>query len=370
MKGKKRIIAALLIFVLVLSLAACSSNSPSAGDAGGGSSSDGGSSSTATDDADDWTGLELKFVSNYTAETSTMVVIQHWMDRVEEETDGKIKTTFFGGDTLMKSTDQFPGLLDGVADVILTDTSYNAEYWPLSRAYTLPGLIVDNSIVSTYAASEFIRTSDYPEFNQVKMMWALGLDTPGFMGNKPITKLEDFKGLQVRTNSFSKDPIEALGATAVALPAPEVYEALLKGTVDTNIMGFAALIDWKLDEVTKYEIVVPGITNTFHYCAMNIDVWNSIPKKYQDAIEKVNDECVGVIAPIQSEMTAKGMKQAEEKGLSVTTIEGAELERILEQAGTFRDEWIADMEAKGEPGQEVWDKLVALVDKYNAQYGN
>jgi TRAP-type C4-dicarboxylate transport system substrate-binding protein len=213
---------------------------------------------------DDWEGLELKFVSMYTTETSTYESIKHWMDRIEEETDGKIKTTFYGGDTLMKSTDQLPGVLDGIADVVLTDTSYNAEYWPLSRAYTLPGLIVDNSAVSTYAASEFIRTSDYPEFKQMKMLWALGLDTPGFMGNVPIEKLEDFKGLQVRCNSFSKGPIEAVGAAAVAIPAPEVYEALLKGTVDTNIMGYAALIDWRLDEVTKYEVFIPGITNTFH----------------------------------------------------------------------------------------------------------
>jgi TRAP-type C4-dicarboxylate transport system substrate-binding protein len=366
---RKKIFAFVIIACMTFVFAACgSTDTPDAAttESGSASASQGSESSAAAD----WKGLTLKFVSNYTAESSGAAVINHWIKRVEEVTDGKIKTTFYPQDTLVKSAEQFQAVLNGVADIALTDPGFNPEYWPVSSGYAIPGLIIDNSSVSTYVADEFITTADFPEFDQVKMLFGFGLNTPGFMGKKPITKLEDFKGLQIRTTGFTKLPVEGLGATAVGMPAPEVYEALLKGTVDETIMGLNSLLDWNLNEVISYCIQVPGISNIFHYCCMNNDVWNSIPKEYQDAIEKVNDECVALAAPIYSGVTEEGLVIAAEKGVECTVISEEEDNRILEALKPVRDKWISDVDAQGLDGQAAWDLYVSLANKYNAEYGD
>jgi TRAP-type mannitol/chloroaromatic compound transport system substrate-binding protein len=77
--------------------------------------------------------------------------------------------------------------------------------------------------------------------------------------HKPIHRLADFKGLKMRTAGVWAELLPGLGASAVILPASDVYQALEKRLVDaiewadpgTNLpLGF--------HQVAKY-IIVPGV---------------------------------------------------------------------------------------------------------------
>jgi TRAP-type mannitol/chloroaromatic compound transport system substrate-binding protein len=65
---------------------------------------------------------------------------------------------------------------------------------------------------------------------------------------KPITKMEDFKGMKFRTNGLAIDLFTAMGAAVNALPAAEIVPALDRGLLDgaefnnatsDRILGFA-----------------------------------------------------------------------------------------------------------------------------------
>ena len=313
--------------------------------------------------------VELKMVTNYGTSHRALAVAEHWAKRVEEETGGRVKTEIFPSEVLLKNQEFYPGMLDGVVDVVTQDPSYNPEMFQLMAAFNLPGIQMDNSKVATYVANDFYR-SDFDELKRAKFLFAIGLAPSGIESNVKIEKLEDFKGLQIRANAFAAPPIAALGAAPVGLTAAEIYEALLKGTIDASCIPFDALVNWNLAEVCKYAIIVPVITNTTHYCAMNIERWNSFPDDIKAAIEKVNLECIEMSAPLWDAMCDEGVQLSLEKGVEVYTLADAEIAKIIQVLEPLQEIWVTEMNALGLPGREALDKLKELAEKYNAQYGN
>ena len=81
----------------------------------------------------------------------------------------------------------------------------------------------------------------------------------GLSSNKRATKMEDFKGMKVRTWGWYLDILNELGASGVATPGGEVYLALQTGVLDAAEFSSPAA-NWPMgfDEVTKY-IIEPGV---------------------------------------------------------------------------------------------------------------
>ncbi len=61
------------------------------------------------------------------------------------------------------------------------------------------------------------------EFADVKLVWNAQIEVcPLFTASKPVTTLEDLKGLKIRTVSPQfKERVDAWGATAVSVPLGE-----------------------------------------------------------------------------------------------------------------------------------------------------
>jgi tripartite ATP-independent transporter DctP family solute receptor len=71
---------------------------------------------------------------------------------------------------------------------------------------------------------------------------------------RPITKLEDFQGLKIRTiqNPVFLDTFNALGANAVPMPFPEVYTALESKAIDGAENTYVTIATSKFNEVQRY----------------------------------------------------------------------------------------------------------------------
>jgi TRAP-type transport system periplasmic protein len=71
---------------------------------------------------------------------------------------------------------------------------------------------------------------------------------------RPITKVDDFKGLKIRTmqNPVYVDMFNTLGANSVPMAWPEVYAALETKAIDGQENPFAIVSTNKINEVQKY----------------------------------------------------------------------------------------------------------------------
>lgn len=134
---------------------------------------------------------------------------------------------------------------------------------------------------------------------------------------RPITKLDDFKGLKIRTMEvpLHKDGYRALGASLVPLPFGEIYTALQTGVVDGNENGPATLEAMKFYEVQKYVTYLPVVSNGGVFL-MSLKTFNKLSPEHQKVImdclavwtKAMDDECLRQDKEALAKMEAKGTK--------------------------------------------------------------
>jgi len=361
---KKSTLAVLLSHLLIVGLlSGCS------GGASGTSSSPGQSAADPNDlkaALANFKPITLNWAISMGASHKSNEVFNYFCDRINKLTEGKITITPYPGETLVKNTDIYESLVNGIVDMGEADPFYSFSYFPLVSAYFLPGISFKNSTAATYAANEWFQ-SDFPELKKAKFLWAYGMSPSNLLTNKKIVDLKDFKGVQIRATGYAIKAVEALGASAVGITPGETYEALLKGTADAALMPAEALKNWKYGEVLKYTAGVSGISTVTHYVAINQDVWNSFPPAIQKVFEDVSAECVQKIAPLWDEMDQAGIAYGKEHGMEYYEVPKETLQTWWDKLAPIQNNWVKEKAAQGLDAQAALDRLKELADKYNAQ---
>lgn len=148
----------------------------------------------------------------------------------------------------------------------LTGTETNA--WLMSGGQELWDEVAAQFNVKSFAASN------------------TGVQMAGWF-NKEINGPDDFKGLTMRMPGLGGEVISQLGATAVTLPAGEIFQALQSGTIDaTEFVGPWNDLTLGFYQVAKY-YYWPGIHEpaTVASCGINLDVWNDMSDWEKSIIE-------------------------------------------------------------------------------------
>lgn len=289
-------------------------------------------------------------------------VVTEFVEKVEEETDGRIKISSYSGASLAEPDEHFDAAATGSVDIALSVHGYTPGEFPLSPVVELPFMSKTSMEGSTklwQLYNEFDEFKD--EYAGTVPLWLYTAD-PGHLHtvSKPVKSLEDLKGMRIRSPSpEASEWLEALGATPVSMPMNETYEALERGVVDGTIGSWEAVVAWGLDEVINYS-TVGNFYNTTKYVVMNEDVWNSLSEEDQEIIREISEEMVTRSAEMFDEWTQIGIESADEKGVEVYELSEAELEEWKEYIMPTVENWIKKVEEKGLPGQEVYDRAIEL----------
>jgi len=295
-------------------------------------------------------------------------------DRVAAETPHTVDFAWHYGGALLGATEIYEGVANGAADIGTTCPSYTMGIFPLTMGIELPGYNNDNALVASLTINEAWKQSKdlQAEYDDVKVMffWATG---PGdFMTNKPVEKLEDLSGLQIRAAGGSALAISALGGTPVSLPMSESYVSLDSGIVDGILGPTDTLKGFRLAEVTKYITKTPFVGyNVVFMKVMNKDTWNSLPKSVQKIFDEVNEKYVTEYGELRTDNTILGQKYAvDEYGHQIFELDQAEKDRWLEKVMPIVDNWTADVKDKGLPAEDTLKLYRDLDSKYSEMHGN
>lgn len=315
--------------------------------------------------------IELKlahfFPSTHPAETD---LVQPWAEAVEEATNGQVKITSYPGQTLLKADAIYDGVVDGVADMGLSCFAYTRGQFPVLEAFELPGITYKNSKVASRVAWEGVKELNPEEVQDTKLMMLLTTGPGDLFTKVPVEKLEDIKGLTIRATGLSAKTLEALGATPVAMPQSEGYEALSKGVVQGNLGPVEVLKGWKNAEVTDYVTQTPFLYNTVFFITMNLDRWNSLPPDVQEAIQEVNEEYFEKVAMgLWDKQNEEALKWAtEEEGIEVISLPEEEAQRWIELVEPIQQNFVNRMNEKGLQGEKILETVKQLAEKYNQEY--
>ena len=242
---------------------------------------------------------------------------------------------------------------------------YSRGVFPSMEAIDLP-MGYPNGRAATAIINDFYNKFKPKELSKVKVMY-LHAHGPGLLhSKKAVYKMEDLRGLKIRSYGFNAKVAEALGGVPVAMGQGGVYEALQKGVVDATLSPMEVLKGWKQGEVIKAttECYSVGYTAGF-YVAMNLKKWNSLPKDVQKVIAQVNKEWIAKHGKAWDDSDKAGREFTLSLGNKIIPLSKAESVRWAKAAAPVVDGYIKDKGAKGLPAKAYVDFIKAGVKKYS-----
>ena len=132
-----------------------------------------------------------------------------WAAEVEKRSNGKVKITYYPGGALLKGPKIYDGILTGITDIGMSVFGYSRGVFPAMEVIDLPNAY-PNGKVATLVINDFYNTFKPKELDKVKVMY-LHAHGPGLLHTKkPVKRLEELKGLKVRSYGFNAKMVSAL----------------------------------------------------------------------------------------------------------------------------------------------------------------
>jgi len=286
-----------------------------------------------------------------------------WAKEVEKRSNGKVKITYHPGSVLLNPKNMYDGVLKGIADIGMGVFAYNKGIFPAMEAIDLP-MGYPNGKVATRVINDFFNKFIPKELSKVKVMY-LHAHGPGLLhSKKPIKKLEDMKGLKVRSTGSSARLVEVMGGVPVAMGQRGAYEALQKGVADATLSPIEVLKGWKQAEVIKSttECYSVGYTAGF-YVLMNLKKWNSLPKDIQKVIEEANKVWIAKHGKAWDDSDKAGREFTLSKGNKIIPLSKEESARWAKATQPVVDGYIKEKGAKGLPAKAYVEFIKAGIKK-------
>jgi len=288
-----------------------------------------------------------------------------WCKEVEKRTEGRVTVQYFAGQTLTKAKQTYESVMDGIADIGTSALAYTRGRFPVISAVDLP-FGYPSGVVATEVVNDLYNKLKPKEFDDTKVMY-IHAHGPGMIHTrgKAVRKLEDLKGLKIRSTGTSAEVVKYLGATPVPMPMPDSYQSLQKGVVDGSAYPFEANKGWKLGEVVDYATAAysSAYTTTF-FIVMNKDKWNAIDPKDQKIIEEINAEWAPKHGQAWDTSDMEGIRFFLQQGNEIIGLDAKESERWAKAVEPLITEYGKQLDGQGLDGKSVIKTIRGLLTKY------
>lgn len=298
--------------------------------------------------------IQLKYSTFFPAPHKNAIRADQWCKEIEKRTNGRVKFSFFPGATLTPANQTYDSVTKGITDVGESVLGYTRGRFPLTEVVDLP-LGYKSGYVATKMINEYYKKFKPREFDDAKIMF-LHAHGPGIVNTakKPVYKLEDMRGLKMRSHGLSAKVVQALGGVPVGMPMTETYDALMKGVAEGVMCPVEAMKGWKLHEVTAFETQNFGSAySTGFFVVMNKSRWAALPPDIQKIIEEVNDEYIEKQGKIWDEIDKEGRDLMISTGKKIIPLSKAEDARWAKAVAPILQDYVKDAKAKGLPGDQA-----------------
>ena len=156
---------------------------------------------------------------------------------------------------------------------------------------------------------------------------------------RPITKVEDMKGLKMRTppDAVLVDIMQALGAEAQQIKFAELYVALQQGVVDGQENPLVNIHASKLYEVQKHLALTSHMFQMTPFL-MGKRSWDRLSEADRKAVTEAAAEATALQRKLSQEADDKLLVELKAKGVQVTTVDKSAFEKAT---STVDDKWLS-----------------------------
>jgi TRAP-type C4-dicarboxylate transport system substrate-binding protein len=299
-------------------------------------------------------------------------MLEPWVKRINQASKGKVKIDIFPSMSLGgKPPDLIRQVRDGVVDLVWTVNGYTPALFPRSEVFELPFVHVGNLQATNLAMREMFDKYLAPEYAGTKVMWLHVHAGQGIhMVDTPVRKPQDLVGKKMRIPTRTGAWIlEALGATPVGMPVPDLPQALSKKVVDGALVPWEIIPPLKLHELTKYQIEGKGRvrfgTTTFQV-SMNEAKWKSLPPDIQKVfLDNTGPDWWRQVGKVWTDSEDVGIALVKKVGHTHIELSEAELAPFRAKLEPVVQRWIDEVSKKGINGKELVAVARATIAKYS-----
>lgn len=254
-------------------------------------------------------------------------VVDRWASEVKALSDGDLNIQIFGSDSLIKANENILAVAKGDIECAF---SLNFQW-----GKTLPLM---NVTLGPYTMSSIEAWKKWPQSEAAAFLedrllkkgvrnvaWMFQTNTSVFTSKgRPLVKPEDFKGQKIRGIGPAFDRgLKAMGATPVAIPGSEVYQALATGVIDSAITDIAAAWSRKYYEVQDHMTVVPVLAAYLHGY-VNPAWYDKLSDRNKAAIRKAGEAAAVWAIEASEEASASAPGDLAAKGVKIHVATPAE----------------------------------------------
>lgn len=214
-------------------------------------------------------------------------------DKVAERTDGRLRIAVHPADALMAASEIFPAVRRGVIEMGYTSPAYIMDYVPTAGlAFAVPGAFDE-----VWEATYFWKQLGFEDLvreeaaNEGVRYYTDKLYPTEMVLKQPVTSLEEFGKLRIRSAGTLQRFLSEVGATTVHVPGPEIYLALSTGVVDGAHWGAAQEANsLSLYEVARYHVRPPLGMGGVEAFIVNRQAMDALPEDLRKILHDTLEE--------------------------------------------------------------------------------
>ncbi len=309
--------------------------------------------------------INLNYAFFAPAQTFPGVQMQFWADELEKRTEGKVAVNTFPGGTLLTASNMLDGVLNGVADIGLTTTSYEPARFPLLNLIGDFSGIDVNAEVASQVAYQLVQEFPQEQFGleDFKVITVFTSE-PGYLQTRnQVSTLEDLSGMEIRVPGES-DTMRTLGAVPVGMSQAETGEALQAGIVQGVASSRETLMDLQYARYLDYIVDYP-LTNVVMLAVMSRQRWDALPEDVQQIIDELGAEASQYAGHYLDGHVRDSIAWAQENhNVEVVTLSEAEQGRWAELLEPLNEQRIEQISAQGLPAAALYERMLELIEQY------
>lgn len=284
-------------------------------------------------------------------------MLEPWARKVEELAGGAVKIEIYPSMTLGgRPPELISQARDGVVDIVWTVNGYTPGLFPRTEVMELPFVFLNDPVATNLALFDMFDDHLREEYRGVEVMFLhVHAGQALHTREKLVRRPEEWEGLKIRIPTRTGAwVIEAMKANPVAMPVPELPQALAKGVVDAALIPFEIIPPLRLQEQTKYQIEGHGGTRfgtTTFQVSMNAGRWRSLPGEIQEAFRAASGrDWWAEVGRIWMEGDEAGIAFAVERGNEHIVLTEEETEAYRPYLEPVVDRWVEEVSGKGIDG--------------------
>ncbi|MHA3914780.1 C4-dicarboxylate TRAP transporter substrate-binding protein [Halovulum sp. GXIMD14793] len=284
--------------------------------------------------------------------------VEKLAELVAEKTGGELTLNIsYGG--LSNNKENLDGISIGAFEMAQFCATYHPDKNPTLMVLDLPFLGVEtlkqegDLDMALYQHPAVVK--DLARWNATILM-ASPLPQYNLAGvGEPPATLEDFQGLRVRATGGIGEAMKKIGAVPTSVTSSEAYTALETGVVEAVAFAPHAHLAFRTIEIADWwtDNLNPGSVNC--PVVVNNDALAGLSDAHREALMSSIPEAMQAYYDAYDATYEKWDVVLPEQEIEVVSLPDEVIAGIKGTAGEVQAEWIAGMEEKGLPGQELFD---------------